>query len=306
MVKIIGISGTTKYLEKKLKCIKLEETDSFNGIKDIKENYSELLANKYVDVKRQYIEQKNLLKEDETLLKNSILKLEEEPNKVQKREEKNLKKIQKSYGKLDKKEHKELKKTVSKLNKAKKIIEKNEKVYQGSIGEEAVIIKLCELSDSYYLLNDVRLILPKSVYWKKHKEYVRSSQIDHILVGPNGIFLIETKNWNPNTMIQTNYLPHKQIDRASLIFYLLIGKHYKKRKLPVYNIVVTLRKLPKIHYDYVNQLSLNDLNSYILNKQRSLSDLEIEEIIKRIKKSSGKIRLGPISKSLLKLLIRGF
>ena len=40
------------------------------------------------------------------------------------------------------------------------------------------------LDDDYYIINDVDLAFGK-----------KKSQIDHIVLGPNGIFVIETKNW---------------------------------------------------------------------------------------------------------------
>jgi len=40
------------------------------------------------------------------------------------------------------------------------------------------------LDDDYFIINDVDLAYGK-----------RKSQIDHVVVGPNGIFVIETKNW---------------------------------------------------------------------------------------------------------------
>jgi len=54
---------------------------------------------------------------------------------------------------------------------------------RGLKGEEAVIEALSCLSDDYYLINDVKL------------PNLRGN-IDHILLGPNGIFVIETKNYS--------------------------------------------------------------------------------------------------------------
>ena len=53
---------------------------------------------------------------------------------------------------------------------------------KGISGEKEVTIALQELDDSYYLLNDVVL-------------YPKHGNIDHIVFGPNGIFVIETKNY---------------------------------------------------------------------------------------------------------------
>jgi len=53
---------------------------------------------------------------------------------------------------------------------------------KGIKGEQAVINALKKLDDKYYLINDITLQQPYG-------------NIDHILLGPNDIFVIETKNY---------------------------------------------------------------------------------------------------------------
>jgi len=53
---------------------------------------------------------------------------------------------------------------------------------KGIRGEKDVTKTLRELDDSYYLLDDVVL-------------YPKAGNIDHIVLSPNGIFVIETKNY---------------------------------------------------------------------------------------------------------------
>lgn len=76
------------------------------------------------------------------------------------------------------------------------------------------------LPDTYYILNEVRIRLKKSVRWKKYCEYVKCAQIDHVVVGDTGIFLIETKNWKEMNLTSVHDSPHKQIDRAGMLFWL--------------------------------------------------------------------------------------
>lgn len=54
---------------------------------------------------------------------------------------------------------------------------------KGKLGEKKVANVLKKLGDSYYLLNDVSLSQS-------------GGNIDHIVLGPNGIFVIETKNYS--------------------------------------------------------------------------------------------------------------
>ncbi len=56
---------------------------------------------------------------------------------------------------------------------------------KGITGEQTVINTLKNLDDSFYLINDITLQQPYG-------------NIDHILLGPNGIFVIETKNYKGN------------------------------------------------------------------------------------------------------------
>ena len=53
----------------------------------------------------------------------------------------------------------------------------------GIRGEKAVVRALRELNNSYYLLNGI--VLPR-----------RKGDVDHILLGPKGVFVIETKNYS--------------------------------------------------------------------------------------------------------------
>jgi nuclease-like protein len=66
-----------------------------------------------------------------------------------------------------------------------KAYDKWEHWFLGKRGELAVTRALSGLPDDYVLLND--LLLPK-----------RGGNIDHFLIGPNGLFVIETKNYATN------------------------------------------------------------------------------------------------------------
>ncbi len=60
-------------------------------------------------------------------------------------------------------------------------LSRNSSWKKGIAGEKEVTMALQELDNSYYLLNDVVL-------------YPKHGNIDHIVLGQNGIFVIETKN----------------------------------------------------------------------------------------------------------------
>jgi len=80
-----------------------------------------------------------------------------------------------------------------------------------------------------------------------------------------------------NNIISIHNSPHKQIDRAGMLFWLA-----QKRKFgtphKTYNLVVTLKDLPIFNYKYVYQLSLQELNKFILSRRRRLTQKQIELI----------------------------
>lgn len=71
----------------------------------------------------------------------------------------------------------------------------------GMVGERLVSKVLKELDDSYYLLEDV--ILPS-----------REGNIDHVLVGANGIFVIEVKNYSGRLSVHGDKWYHTRISGA--------------------------------------------------------------------------------------------
>ena len=65
------------------------------------------------------------------------------------------------------------------------IVNMKKNLIKGDKGEEIVINELNKIKGRYYLINNL-ILLGESGY---------SHQFDHILIRPNGIFIIETKNY---------------------------------------------------------------------------------------------------------------
>lgn len=164
---------------------------------------------------------------------------------------------------------------------AQQCLNANKEVVIGAVGEESVIQCLQRLPDTFHLLNDITLALSRSVFWKKGKEYVRTAQIDHILIGPTGLFLIETKNWSQNTFINAERSPHFQIDRAAFVFYLMMNSNFKNRIKPR-SLVVTLHRMPYTKYPYVDQITVSELYAYIYNRKMILNPEDVRELVEII------------------------
>ncbi|MBK7290418.1 MAG: NERD domain-containing protein [Chitinophagaceae bacterium] len=82
-------------------------------------------------------------------------------------------------------------------NKQRVIDEVKNSIY-GALGEHKVVKELENLSDENILINDFALTFHPAIYNRQENDYIKSIQIDHLLVTPSGIFIIETKNWSEN------------------------------------------------------------------------------------------------------------
>ena len=147
--------------------------------------------------------------------------------------------------------------------------------------EDKVLTELCKLPDQFILLKNVFLRLPWPVTHQKTSESIRSCQIDYVVIGPSGVSIIEAKNWDENSFQEM--IPHKEADKAGLIVYIKL-KRYFNTKIPIYNIIVTLKKMPIVQYGYVYQLSLWNLTSFIFDQGSNLSKSEIRELGKIFKR----------------------
>ena len=156
-----------------------------------------------------------------------------------------------------------------------KIGELNSFIY-GALGEQKVVKTLDALSDEYYLINDFAVSFSPAVYNRQENDYIKSVQIDHILVGPSGIFLIETKNWSEKSLESLSLRsPVQQIKRTSFVLFKLLNNelsnyhlhldrhHWGEKKVSIRNLIVLTNTKPKEEFQYVKILTANELLGYI-------------------------------------------
>jgi hypothetical protein len=164
-------------------------------------------------------------------------------------------------------------------------LKENETFLIGAQGEEAVIEALAHLPDEYHILNDVNLRFSRAIHWSKANEYIKTCQIDHIVAGPTGIFLLETKNWNPSKIEQDSEKLLHQVQRAGLALWYYTKDYYGKKDRPkIWNVVVSLngspagRKLNK----YTDVITPYQLCRHIMNRDKTLPDGEVDKFVKII------------------------
>lgn len=180
---------------------------------------------------------------------------------------------------------------IQELDKKKKVIDQINSSIYGALGEQKVIKKLSELSDDYILINDYRCSFSPAIYNKQENDHIQSIQVDHILVAPSGVFVIETKNWSAQSLANTNfYSPISQVKRTNFALYIMLsGKiskwnfflnrhHWGNRKIPIRNLVVFVNNKPSNHFQYVKVLSIDQLLSYVRYFEPCFSTDETKKI----------------------------
>lgn len=162
------------------------------------------------------------------------------------------------------------------LERKKAIIDEFNSYIYGALGEQKVVKTLETLSDEYFLINDFSVSFSPAIYNRRENDYIKSVQIDHILVGPSGIFLIETKNWSEKSLENLKLRsPVEQVKRASFaLFYLLNNEmnnyhlsldmhHWGNKKIPIKNLIVLTNTKQKEEFQFVKILTINELLGYV-------------------------------------------
>lgn len=178
----------------------------------------------------------------------------------------------------------------------------------GAIGEYKVFEKLQNLSDEYILINDFDCSFQPPIYNRNENDHIQSIQIDHLLISPSGIFIIETKNWSEQSIANENMRsPVKQVKRTNYALFRILAeesllfkfrKHnWGNRKIPIRNIIVFINKKPTEEFQYVKILAVNQLLQYIEYFEPIFSNDEVQSIadyllrISNRKSQSSKLRV---------------
>lgn len=181
--------------------------------------------------------------------------------------------------------------TLKEFERKKIAIDKVNTSILGALGEHKVVKELENLSDEYFLLNDFSLSFPTAIYNRKENDYIKSIQIDHILVSPSGIFLIETKNWSEKSLNNLSLRsPVQQIKRTSFVLFKMLTEsiadyrlslnqhHWGNKKIPIRNLIVLTNTKPNEEFQFVKILTCTELLGYIKWFKPVFSNSETERI----------------------------
>jgi hypothetical protein len=76
---------------------------------------------------------------------------------------------------------------LAELERKKAIIDDLSPLIYGALGEQKVVKTLESLPDEYFLINDFSISFSAPIYNRQENDYIKSIQIDHILIAPSGI-----------------------------------------------------------------------------------------------------------------------
>lgn len=180
---------------------------------------------------------------------------------------------------------------LTEIDRRKAIIDELNSFILGALGEQKVVKTLETLPDEYFLINDFDVSFSPAIYNSQEKNYIKSVQIDHILLGPSGIFLIETKNWSDKSLNNLSLRsPVQQIKRTSFVLFKLLNNdtsnhylrldkhHWGNKKISIRNLIVLTNKKPIEEFQFVKILTVNELVGYINYFKPIFSYAETERI----------------------------
>ncbi len=167
------------------------------------------------------------------------------------------------------------------------------KINKGKIGEKEVIYALKWLDKTYKLINDGNHVIIKNI------DFIDESQeIDHLVVGPQGIFIIETKYFSGNIIIDSkgNWIrekkngsegvtnPLQQVRRHEKIVKSIVGDD-----VPIYPIMVlanTKTIITGSENSKVPITKVDMLEFYIssIKSRKIMDEKQINALVKKINK----------------------
>lgn len=180
------------------------------------------------------------------------------------------------------------------LKALKDTIEENKAFLLGAEGENMVIDELSKLPETYSVINDYQRGFYRPIYDSRNDDRIMSIQIDHIVIGPTGIFIIETKNWSKETMHNSDiFSPVKQLRRDGFALFVLLNesmglggrldifnKSWGEKKISPREILLFIHHKPKEEFQFVKILELHELVSYLTYGKIVFDNEEIGSLLK--------------------------
>jgi len=165
------------------------------------------------------------------------------------------------------------------INQLKKVVKSPE--YQGAYGELRVEDELKKLSNDFHVISNVDIKFNHWIYYNGRRN-LREAQMDYVVIGPTGIFIIEVKNWSNETLNNKRFSPHEQVDRAGKVLWTYIKNKSFFYKPRITQIIVPIRHNIDYNkkYKFVFIKDVQYLKSFIENNTYSpLSENKVNRFV---------------------------
>ena len=168
-------------------------------------------------------------------------------------------------------------------------------LFVGAIGEQKALNELSKLSDEYYVINDFKMNFSPPIYNKQENDRICSIQIDHVVFGPTGIFIIETKNWSNKSIASLDlFSPVKQIRRSGFALFCYLNdlirrgrlntfsSHWGEYKISIKNLLLMVGATTREQFQYIKIIDLQHLIADITRKDIVFDQDQIKEILRSL------------------------
>ncbi|MDD1693233.1 MAG: NERD domain-containing protein [Methanoregula sp.] len=161
-------------------------------------------------------------------------------------------------------------------------LSKNQSYLVGALAEQQVVSVLSQLPDDFHVMNGVNLHRFDPVYWWRGKDRVRYQQIDPVVIGPTGLFLIGTRNWAGSDIeLKTgDFQRQKHLATRALWCYMKDEYRFYERNPKIRCVIVSLRgSHPDLKIDKdIDIVTLDRLPEYITGRESTLSAMNVERL----------------------------
>jgi hypothetical protein len=161
-------------------------------------------------------------------------------------------------------------------------LSRNRSFLIGAKAEEQVTGVLSGLPEDYHIMNGVDLRRFDTAYWGKRKDSIRYQQIDPVVIGPTGLFLIGTKSWTgADIELKTGDIKRQvRIATHALWCYMKDEYRFYEKNPKILCAIVSLQGThPDLKIDKdIDVITLNRLLDYITDRESTLSTMNAERL----------------------------
>jgi hypothetical protein len=161
-------------------------------------------------------------------------------------------------------------------------LSKNQSYLVGALAEQQVVSLLSQLPDEYHIMNGIDLHRFDPVYWLKPKDRVRYQQIDPVVIGPTGLFLVGTKNWAGSDIELKTADLKRQVRIATHALWAYMKDEYRfyERNPKIRCVIVSLNGThPDLRIDKdIDVVTPDRLREYITGQENTLSAMNVERL----------------------------